>query len=106
MEFAALADKPDHEEDADEIAEQEESPGRRPVSAWQVAIPLGLLLLVALIGIVVYTSAKRTSSKAGQAGATVSPVPMPPIDRHANADSPFGIPGLQQGPLDSVLGIG
>lgn len=110
MEFAALSDKPDAENLTDEIEEEHETPGLRPVSAMRFIIPLGLLLLVALVGISVYAfAAKGTTAKGGvrgQPGVTVSTEAMPPVDRHANADSPFGIPGLQQGPLDSVLGIG
>jgi uncharacterized protein YbaR (Trm112 family) len=111
MEFAALSDKPDPEELPDEIVEQHETSGLRPVSAKQFVIPLGLLLLVALVGFAVYAfAAKRSSMKVstrGQPGAAVSSEAMPPVERHTNADSPFGgIPGLQQGPLDSVMGIG
>lgn len=110
MEFAALSDNPDPEELTDEIAEQHETPSPGRVSAKQLVIPLGLLLLVALTGVAVYTfAAKRSPAKVsmrGQPGAASSSEAMPPVDRHTNADSPFGIPGLQQGPLDSVMGIG
>jgi hypothetical protein len=109
MEFAALAEREEAEEEPAEVAAQVEPTEGHRALAWRVLIPIGLLLLVGLTGILVYASARNHSKGAGgkgQAAVTTSAESMPRLDRHTQTESLTGIPGLQQGPLDSITGIG
>jgi hypothetical protein len=109
MEFAALADNREEDEEMEDLAREVDEPHARSVSLRQLVVPLGLLLVVAVVGILAYVAAKSSSRAPGgrdQAPAVASPAAMPPVDRHVSAESPLGLPGLQPGPLDSMLGIG
>lgn len=108
MEFAALPDEADQEEEEPESTpEPEEPPPARSIFASRFVIPVGLLLLVAIVGVLAYAMAKHSSKNGpNQPGVTVSPNKMPPVDKRTD-DDPFGLQSLQGGGgLDSVLGIG
>jgi hypothetical protein len=111
MEFAALPDEPDQNDDESEaVLEREEEALRRPsVFTSRLFIPLGLLLLVVVAGVSAYAIARHSSKNSTAASSVaVSHEAMPPIEKPANEDSPFAILSqLQQGGgADSILGIG
>jgi hypothetical protein len=106
MEFAALADEPDREEEFEPRGEPEEPASGGPSTASRLVLPAGLLLAVALVGVCAYVTARHFSRQAAnQPVVTVSPDPMPKLDNRTNED-PLGLGSLQSGSLDSVLGIG
>ena len=109
MEFAALPDEADREEEEPEPVIETEAPPLRPsIFARRLVIPLGLLLLVGIVGVVAYAAAKHSSKNGSSpSGPIVSPNKMPPIDKRME-DDPFGLQSLQGGGggLDSLLGIG
>jgi hypothetical protein len=111
MEFAALADASKQEDESEEIVEREEEvPRRRSIFASRWTIPVGLLILVAIVGISAYAIARHASKNSTAASSvTISHEAMPPLGGQANDDSPFAILSqLQQGSggAESILGIG
>ena len=106
MEFAALADKPEQEEKLEANDEPEESSAGGSLFASRLVLPLGLLLVVALVGVAAYAAARHSSKKvANQPVETVPADRMPKLGNRTNED-PLGLGSLQSGSLDSVMGIG
>ena len=106
MEFAALADEADREEKLEPVDQPEEPRALGSSSASRLLMPLGLLLVVALVGVAAYAAARHSSKQAtNQPVDTVTPDRMPKLDNRTNED-PFGLGSMQSGSLDSVLGIG
>ncbi len=109
MEFAALADAPDLEDDSESLSSGKDAVPVPRKSLARILIPAGLLLAVFAVGGMVFALA-RNSARSGGAGQdlpTVSRDAMPPVKPGINLDGGLDLSALQgNGGIDSILGIG
>ena len=104
MEFAALADETEREEKLDPPAEPEDPSAESSTFASRLVLPLGLLLVVALVGVIAYAAARHSSKKVANQPVEIVPADrMPKLDNRTNED-PFGLGAMQGGSLESAMG--
>ena len=113
MEFAALAEDADREEEESVISESQYEDARpRRLPSARLMIPLGLLLFVFLVGGIVYAVASRSSKTRTGNEQSVTTVPrdaMPPVGQGLNLEGGgLDLSALQGGGggIGSLLGIG
>ncbi len=111
MEFAAIADEPERNDDESEdiIEREEEKPQRPSIFASRWAIPLGLLLLVGIVGVSLMRSPsmlRRTPRQRRAQRFRMRPCRLSKNPRMKIRLSPFSLSLQQGGGTDSILGIG